>query len=391
MRHLRQLRIFKVRLGGALWDRCRSYGRRLRGDGLRFKLMIAALAALLAAYSVYWIMAARRAEAALIAWIENEKAQGHDIRYSALDVGGYPYRIEATLRDFHLSGAAAGFAWEFNAPAFAGVILPWRPRHFILFAKEATARLAPADGAAATFAATALRASVVTADGDMLERVSITADRLLSKGEGDAGLGLEATDSELHWRAGAPASRLTPAVSAEAEDGVREPLAWQLAVKGRDITDPRLAASPYGDKIAELALVMELRGGGLNPQATPATIAAWRDSGGTLEVPSLKLEWGALDLTLSGSATLDQQFRPLGAFTAEVMGYEPAIDHLRAKGDISPEEASAAKETLAAIVNGEKGRLPVPITMQAGRMFLGPLPVANLPPLVEPPALSAKP
>ncbi|MBW7835813.1 MAG: DUF2125 domain-containing protein [Sphingomonadales bacterium] len=380
-----------MRLGGAFWQHFLSYGRRLRGGGWRFKLMIAALAALLAAYSVYWVMAARRAEANLVAWIENEKAQGHDIRYSALDVGGYPYRIEATLRDFHVSGTAAGMAWEFNAPAFAGVILPWRPHHLILFAKEATARLAPANGAAATLAASALRASVVTADDNALERLSITAERLLAKGENSAGAALEVADGEAHWRAGAQASHLTPAVGAEAEEGVREPLAWQLAVKGKDITNPRLAASPYGDKIAELALVVELRGGGLNPQATPATIAAWRDTGGTVEVPSLKLAWGALDLTLSGSATLDQQFRPLGAFTAEVTGYEPAIDHLRAKGDISPEEASAAKETLKSIVNGDKGRLPVPITMQAGRMFLGPLPVANLPPLIEPLAFSAKP
>ena len=373
-----------MRLGGAFWDRCRSYGRRVRGDGLRFKLIIVALAAALAAYSVYWIMAARRAEVGLIAWIQNEKTQGHDISYSALDVGGYPYRIEATLSDFHISGNAAGLAWEFNAPKFAGVVLPWRPRHVILFAKEATARLAPAAGAAETFAASAMRASVVMASDNVLERLSITAKHLLATGQAAGRPGLEITDGELHWRAAALASHLMPAVGAEGEETVQEPLAWQLAVKGLDITDPRLATSPYGDKIAELALVVELRGGGLSPQSTLATIAAWRDSGGTVEVPSLKLAWGELDLTLSGSATLDQQFRPLGAFTAEVKGYEPAIDHLRAKGDISPEEASAAKETLAAIVNGEEGRLPVPITMQAGRMFLGPLPVANLPPLLTP-------
>lgn len=384
MRHLRQLRVFKVRLDGAFWDRCRSYWRQVRGDGLRFKLIIVALVALLAAYSVYWIMAARRAEVGLIAWIQNEKTQGHDISYSTLDVGGYPYRIEATLSDFHISGNAAGLAWEFNAPKFAGVVLPWRPRHVILFAKEATARLAPAAGEAEALTASSLRASVMIADGDILERVSITAAHLLAKGENHHDAGLEVSDGEVHWRAGDQATRLMPAVGGEAEETVQEPLAWQLALKGMDISDPRLAASPYGDTIAELALVVELRGGGLSPESTLATIAAWRDSGGTVEVPSLKLAWGALDLTLSGSATLDQQFRPLGAFTAAVKGYEPAIDHLRAKGDISPEEASAAKETLAAIVNGEEGRLPVPVTMQAGRMFLGPLPVANLPPLLAP-------
>jgi hypothetical protein len=217
------------------------------------------------------------------------------------------------------------------------------------------------------------------------ERISMTAVSLALQPQPDAPPEWEMTNAEAHWRAAYEATALTRLFPSEDEASPKEPLQWQFAAKAQDIAGDRLAVSPYGRVIEELQVVMELHGAGLGPGATLQAIAAWRDNGGTVDVPSFMQKWGELDVKLSGSVTLDRQFRLLGALTAQVRGFEPVIDRLQQDGVIDAQEALTAKETLGSIAGSvENQRLTVPITLQGGRMFVGPLPVANLQPLFEP-------
>jgi hypothetical protein len=352
---------------------------------MRFKLMIGGLVAVLVAYAVFWFVAAHHFENRIVEAIQERRDQGMDIRYGDLSVSGFPYRLEATFEDVHVGGQKDGLAWQVDTPRFAAVVLPWRPRHAVTFAETATLALTRDGTAAEVLTTHGMRNSVIMDGAGGPERISMTAVSLALQPQPDAPPEWEMTNAEAHWRAAYEATALTRLFPSEDEASPKEPLQWQFAAKAQDIAGDRLAVSPYGRVIEELQVVMELHGAGLGPGATLQAIAAWRDNGGTVDVPSFMLKWGELDVKLSGSVTLDRQFRLLGALTAQVRGFEPVIDRLQQDGVIDAQEALTAKETLGSIAGSvENQRLTVPITLQGGRMFVGPLPVANLQPLFEP-------
>lgn len=357
---------------------------------MRFRLMIGGLAALLAGYALFWFVAAHRFENRILTIIQERRAMGLEITYDDLSVGGFPYRLEALIENVRVSGKAPNggeaLQWSAHTPRFAAVVLPWRPRHAVTFMDEATLELRRAGTSLDRLTAHQVRNSLVVNGSGASERLSMTAASVAAQGKELAGSGFKMEAAEAHWRAAYHAATL-PRLFPSEEAALQEPLQWQFAVRAKNIQDPRLAAAPYGPVMESFELVLELHGAGIGPRATTASITAWRDNGGTVDVPSLTLKWGELDVKLSGSVSLDQQFRLLGALTAEVHGYEPVIDKLQRDGNIDAAEAATAKETLRSIADGnDGGRLPVPVTLQGGRMFLGPLPVANLPPLLTPAA-----
>ncbi|MDA5192606.1 DUF2125 domain-containing protein [Govanella unica] len=364
---------------------------------MRFRIIIGLLAALLVGYSIYWYVTANQARSDIAAWIKDQQAAGHDISYRALEVGGYPYRIEVQVKDAVVKGHNGDVAWTLSAPHFAVVSATWKSEHKILFADRLTLDMGTPGAEGQRLIAEEMRASLVSDDKGDPARVSVVADSLTMEGlaatVADAAPGAQVVpiakgvqfkDMQFHWRAAAEAVR----EKGEADEtGIQEPLAWQIAFMSKDIHYPEFADSPYGPDIKDMSLVFEMRGLGIVPGATLKTIAAWRDQGGTLELTSGSFKWGKLDTKLSGSVTLDQQFRPLGAFAALVKGYEPLLDHLLKSGGIEHQDAATVKKMLDQIIAADTdndGRLRLPLTMQAGQLMLGPLPIAALEPVVRP-------
>lgn len=373
---------------------------------MRFRIFIGVLAALLVAYSLFWYVTADKARTDIAAWIKAQQDAGHDIRYSSLDVGGYPYRIEVQVKDLVIKGKSDNTAWALASPHFAAVSLMWNIDHQVLFADRLTLDMtaAGAPGAATTtqtLIAEDMRASIVADDNEDPLRISLTAASLTMEGHDtgtDTGTlakgapapalvvpiakGVQFKDMQFHWRAASEAVREKGAAD---DSGIQEPLAWQVAFMSNGVHYPGLEQGPYGADIQKLSLVFEMRGAGIAPGVSPAGIAAWRDHGGTLELTSGEIKWGQLDASMTGSVTLDQDYRPLGAFAALVKGYEPLIDHLIKSGGIEHQEAKTVKSTLDSIIAADTdndGRLRIPLTLQAGRLMLGPLPIAVLEPVV---------
>jgi hypothetical protein len=73
---------------------------------------IAALVVLAAGWSVLWYYAAARADSTLSAWVEREAAAGRIYSCGSQGIGGFPFRIEVTC-------ATAGAAINSNQPPFA--------------------------------------------------------------------------------------------------------------------------------------------------------------------------------------------------------------------------------------------------------------------------------
>ncbi|MCH9012285.1 MAG: DUF2125 domain-containing protein, partial [Proteobacteria bacterium] len=95
---------------------------------------------------------------------------------------------------------------------------------------------------------------------------------------------------------------------------------------------------------------------------------------------------GPLDLRAEGTAALDQRLRPQGAFTARIRGLPDALDAFAARGLIEPGVAFALKLTALALAKqrDETGKAVVelPITLQDGLFYLGPVALFRLAPVL---------
>ena len=79
---------------------------------------------------------------------------------------------------------------------------------------------------------------------------------------------------------------------------------------------------------------------------------------------------------------LDRALQPIAALSADIAGYGLLIDTLAARGAIGQGSARTVKFALdvVALAGGNAGRrITVPVTVQDGRLSLGPVPVLRLP------------
>ena len=133
----------------------------------------------------------------------------------------------------------------------------------------------------------------------------------------------------------------------------------------------------------DLAAAVE---GRLQPGRPSESLAIWRDAGGVLQIQRFAADWGPLAVTAEGTLALDGQMQPLFAGTATVRGYSEAIDALVQARMMAPNQATGAKIALAAMAkpadDGGPPAAKLPITIQDGFLFVGPLKLAQMPRIV---------
>ncbi|MEX1147917.1 MAG: DUF2125 domain-containing protein [Sphingomonadales bacterium] len=358
---------------------------------MRFRIFIGILLVLTMAYVVYWFVVADRAHDEVLARIDEQRALGAAIAYDELSVRGFPYRLEIVAEGVDVSREeGSGIEWRVMSPEFIVVMQPWKFTHAIAFAEDI--RLSVAEGGPATILDLVdMRASVVTdrAFAPMRVAAEFASLAAATSREADDPDTLHAARIQLNWHR--PGDRKSPALAvgvpgtkAAATDGaISEPIASEWALQVHDLTHPTLEDMPYGPVIDSVAIQLQVHGEpgrGLDRDA----LAAWRDAGGSIDIPEFRVLWDGLDLAIDGTVTVDEQFRPLGALVARLSGYGPVIDHLRDTGYIDDQEAETVRATLRAMSGGDETEaVNVPLAMQSGRLFLGPLPMADLPPLVK--------
>src|SRR5436305_1452557 len=130
---------------------------------------------------------------------------------------------------------------------------------------------------------------------------------------------------------------------------------WTVAALAADLHDVKLpqAPSPFRNLLDELALGVTVKGS--IPSGPPRQAATgWRDEGGTAEIDNLKLRWGTLAVSGSGTLALDSDLQPMGAFSGAVEGYDELMNALVAAGRMKASDARLARIGLAMLA--EAGR-----------------------------------
>jgi hypothetical protein len=313
-------------------------------------------------YSGYWYYLARELRAGLGPWAEARRADGFDVAWRSLEVGGYPlsFRLHftgATLtatRPFAYSAASA----DVEAAASPFHLGTWRFR-----APEGATIQALV--AAAGLAASSLEGSVIVADD-----ATIVAARASAVEGAGAARGFAADTLDL---------KLTLPQHAPTTD--RDPLA-AASVSLTAAVLPQ-APPPFPRRIDAFALAATLRGA-IPPGALADALATWRDGGGTLDIDSAHIVWAKTTIDLDGTLALDQALQPQGALTATVTGADAVVDAIVDAGVLEARYADFAKAVLRAIGRPDEDgadQLHVPVTLQDRRLYVGPAPIAPLPQL----------
>jgi hypothetical protein len=147
-----------------------------------------------------------------------------------------------------------------------------------------------------------------------------------------------------------------------------------------DILIDRSTGLPLGNRITQF-IAEGFITGATPPGLPPDALAQWRDAGGVAEITTLVANWGPLALTADATIALDKNLQPLIAGTADVRGYDETVDAMVAGGLMSQSQGTTARIALAAMAETDEGgkKVRLPITIQDGFLFLGPLKIAAVP------------
>lgn len=325
-----------------------------------------------AAYTAYWYGAAAELRAGIDRWAEDRRAAGWTVELGTPDITGFPDRLEVFFQTPRITGP--GSRWRWVAPNIRAAAAPWSPGEISVSAPGIHVVALPA-GEIWTELGEAEGDIVVdgAAVKSIVGRVSGLRVRL-PKGERIA-----AASVVMRIVDAVPA---TPAIDVGANTPRPDPadMGIGVALDARKIVLPdawRVALGPKIGKVAFDAVVL----GTLAPMETlPATLARWRDGGGTIEVSALALDWDVLRLRANGTFALDGTLQPEGAMVADIRGVDATMERLLGAGLIDSRAAFAARIANRALSFGG-GAARVPLSVQNRRLYIGPAPILRIKPV----------
>jgi hypothetical protein len=318
----------------------------------------------------YWVWAADRVETAIAQWTEAQRARGYEIAYRGPEIGGFPIRLAVGFSEPRVT---APQGWRWSGAAIAGRAAFWEPLTLRLDLPLEQTLSAEWRGYRRELALSAAvaRGLVHLGRRGRLESATVEMERVVLTEAGGGAIRAEALRYQL--------IRRPPAL-----EGTRD---WTLLLSGETlgIALPEGVTSPLGQGIERVAFEAAVIGP--VPKGEPAAaLARWRDSGGLFELQDLALTWGPLEVTASGTATLDPQLRPQGAFTARIRGLPKTLDAMVEHKLIEPGVAFALKLTAMTLASGNDGDgravVELPITLQEGLFYLGPVALFRLAPVL---------
>jgi|GEM_PF-2277205 len=340
---------------------------------MRLRFVIIAILCGTIAYIGYWHYVASNAPEHITAQIAKLQEQRTTITYDQMETTGFPYRLIFAFDNPVVNMAGKGGALGWSSQRIELFAQPWNLSHIIMssgpseFTSEAKA-----------IQAGTMRTSAVLSDG-VPTRVSIELNDALIKHR-NGGAMISADTLGLHVRS---KSISTPLKADSGDRGLLLPAVADLALGAREMAFGGKNAAEL-EAIKEVTLLATLHGHKI-PRYDADALAEWRDTGGTIEVSSLNIQLSGFQIEASGSFSLDKDFRPIGALSARVPEMESVYKLLGAFIYLNPESQTLLSAALNLLKTfSPDGTIPLSITAQDGILWLGPLELMELAPIINP-------
>jgi len=328
-------------------------------SALRYYWPVTLFFVFVAAWSAWWIVAASMFEDALEAMRTNGQS---DVRlaYERVEIGGYPFRVEAEFRNLQMEWRGGKFRAE-RAIAHA---LAWKLSHIVGEAggeKALTLTTAPRE--TMTITPDILRLSaIINGDGGFrVDAVFGGAQTSFALADGRTPA-LYARLFEFHARSveGGGADLVLAAADVELQRGFVTTLGERIPSAR---FDARFKSLPPDDGAAILSAL----------ESWPEFLARWAAAGGAVDLKSLALNWGRFEMTAKGALTLSTDGDPEGALRLDVKGSDGLVAALQEGGAPYANLAGWAVDilSLAGFAGGTADALSLPLELKDGVLSLG--------------------
>jgi hypothetical protein len=335
-------------------------------------LPFTALVLIALAWTVFWYVAANRADATVTAWLEQEAARGRIYGCASRHSGGYPFRIEMRCTEPSLELANAEPVRVVKAKELRGVAQVYEPG---LIIAEITGPLAVSEAGQSVVwrgdwrlaqaslrgvSGTPERLSVVVEDGRV--------DRADGSGAEASATWATANHLEFHLRRGSAAASDKPVIEFAAQ------------VAGATVPSAALLAGrPFDAEVTALVSgLAEWRA-----KALATRLKDWQASGGRLDVTRLRLRQGDAVAEAVGNIGLSAAGRPDGTFNVTMAGFERMVQQMVGSSGQGLQLgllAGLAFLGRPAEIEGRRG-VAVALRFNDGAVFLGPIPLGKMEPL----------
>jgi hypothetical protein len=188
---------------------------------------------------------------------------------------------------------------------------------------------------------------------------------------------------------GGPPRIATAGVSHLRLDPVAGATSITLSAQSIALPEPRPGEIlPLGPRLASLSFDAAMHGSLHLARLDAASLTAWRDGGGAVDISRLALGYGPLGLSAQGRFALDGDLQPAGQATLTIVGYAATLQALTASHVLTASMARAIGAVMTLLAHApDGGGAPLVDTTLAVRhqvVSIAGFPLARLPPLLWP-------
>lgn len=338
--------------------------RRRNRHYLVLTLLVLALAV---GWIALWYYAADRGQAAVEGWRAREAKAGREYQCGKQDVGGFPFRFE-----FICDRATAIFhdakpPLELKTAGIHVAAQIYQPN--LLITEYAGPLTIGNRGQAPTMTLKwSLAQSSVRGTPAAPERVSIALDQPLLENANPAGVMMRAKHIEIHGRLAEGSAANRPVI--------------EIVLRTEQLSAP--SAGPLATVPINTDISATLRGlDDFAPKPWPARFRELQANGGRIEIAKARFEQGQTLAIGSGTLSINPRGRLDGQINMAVAGIEAFINAVGA----ATQQRTGFGFTLGLGLLGGNARvegrsaIALPLRVNDGAVFLGPLKIGEIPPL----------
>lgn len=319
------------------------------------------LVLIVAGWTSAWFYAAGAAGHRVDAWIAAEAALGRFWTCPNRSVGGFPFAIKTACSD-------ATFAAQARGQGVEGSIAHVAAETSLLHPRRVDITLGPPFAYRTSDGQTDLKATWAS--------LTIDIERFQEVGA----LSLRGTDVAIDGVFGQAGQQTGTAARLDMSftlprDRTQPTMAFTIAVDGAPIAP--LDEFAGGNDPSDIDLVGRIDLSDLGDARTPEeALERWRQAGGRIDLGPSSITRGGSKVIASGTLRLDDAHRPQGRLDAQFVGVGPLLARYGISGNLA-----AAGSLLSSLFGGgarppapsEPGALALPISLQDGRLGIGPI------------------